>query len=49
MVIVSALVVLAVCVVAAEKKEHVLGLDHSNLTDIVAKHKFIVLNFYAPG
>lgn len=49
LVIVSVLVVLAVCgVVAAEEKEHVLTLDHSNLTDTVSKHNFIVLEFYAP-
>ncbi|WOG91606.1 hypothetical protein DCAR_0310855 [Daucus carota subsp. sativus] len=28
--------------------EHVLTLDHSNLTQVVAKHDFIVVEFYAP-
>lgn len=28
--------------------EHVLTLDHSNLTQFVAKHDFIVVEFYAP-
>ncbi|KAK6786019.1 hypothetical protein RDI58_014544 [Solanum bulbocastanum] len=48
LVIVSALVVLAVCGVFAEEKEYVLTLDHTNLTETVAKHNFIVLEFYAP-
>ncbi|XVF36934.1 hypothetical protein REPUB_Repub19eG0101800 [Reevesia pubescens] len=29
-------------------KEFVLTLDHSNFTDIVSKHDFIVVEFYAP-
>ncbi|XP_047322378.1 protein disulfide-isomerase-like [Impatiens glandulifera] len=33
---------------SAEEKEHVLTLDHSNFTDIVSKHDFIVVEFYAP-
>ncbi|KAJ9536851.1 hypothetical protein OSB04_029584 [Centaurea solstitialis] len=32
----------------AEEKEFVLTLDHSNFTEVVAKHKFIVVEFYAP-
>ncbi|TMW86309.1 hypothetical protein EJD97_021598 [Solanum chilense] len=48
LVIVSALVVLAVCGVFAEENEYVLTLDHSNLTETVAKHNFIVVEFYAP-
>ncbi|PWA39166.1 protein disulfide-isomerase [Artemisia annua] len=32
----------------AESKEYVLTLDHSNFTETVAKHKFIVVEFYAP-
>ncbi|KAK4363729.1 hypothetical protein RND71_018970 [Anisodus tanguticus] len=44
LVILSALVLLAV----AEEKEYVLTLDHSNLTDTISKHNFIVLEFYAP-
>ncbi|KAL4632741.1 hypothetical protein ACB092_04G072100 [Castanea dentata] len=36
--------------VSAEEGEpvHVLTLDHSNFTDIVSKHNFIVVKFYAP-
>ncbi|MFS8015081.1 putative protein disulfide-isomerase [Helianthus anomalus] len=30
------------------EKEHVLTLDHSNFSEIVSKHKFIVVEFYAP-
>ncbi|KAL9665435.1 hypothetical protein QQ045_020855 [Rhodiola kirilowii] len=33
--------------VAAEK-EYVLTLDNSNFTDVVTKHDFIVIEFYAP-
>lgn len=32
----------------SESKEHVLTLDHSNFTDTVGKHDFIVVEFYAP-
>ncbi|XP_022990618.1 protein disulfide-isomerase-like [Cucurbita maxima] len=32
----------------AEAKEFVLTLDHSNFSDVVAKHDFIVVEFYAP-
>lgn len=32
----------------SESKEFVVTLDHSNFTDFVAKHKFIVVEFYAP-
>jgi len=31
-----------------ESKEFVLTLDHSNFSDIVSKHDFIVVEFYAP-
>ncbi|XP_071709272.1 protein disulfide-isomerase-like [Rutidosis leptorrhynchoides] len=31
-----------------QKKEHVLTLDHSNFSEIVSKHNFIVVEFYAP-
>ena len=31
-----------------ESKEFVLTLDHSNFSDIVCKHDFIVVEFYAP-
>ena len=34
--------------VSAEEGEHVLTLDHSNFTNIVSKHNFIVVEFYAP-
>ncbi|KVH87963.1 protein disulfide-isomerase-like [Cynara cardunculus var. scolymus] len=30
------------------EKEYVLTLDHSNFSEAVAKHKFIVVEFYAP-
>ncbi|KAI7743539.1 hypothetical protein M8C21_000738 [Ambrosia artemisiifolia] len=30
------------------EKEHVLTLDHSNFSETVSKHKFIVVEFYAP-
>ncbi|KAL2503582.1 Protein disulfide isomerase-like 1-1 [Abeliophyllum distichum] len=32
----------------SESKEFVVTLDHSNFTDFVAKHKFVVVEFYAP-
>lgn len=34
--------------VAEEEVEKVLTLDHSNFSDIVSKHDFIVVEFYAP-
>nr|KJB16308.1 hypothetical protein B456_002G222600 [Gossypium raimondii] len=33
---------------SSEAKEFVLTLDHSNFTDTVSKHDFIVVEFYAP-
>ncbi|KAK9735551.1 hypothetical protein RND81_04G212200 [Saponaria officinalis] len=33
---------------AKDVKEFVVTLDHSNFTEIVSKHDFIVLEFYAP-
>lgn len=33
---------------AEEEVEKVLTLDHSNFTDVVSKHDFIVVEFYAP-
>ncbi|XVE95501.1 hypothetical protein REPUB_Repub02eG0103000 [Reevesia pubescens] len=33
---------------SGESKEFVLTLDHSNFTDTVSKHDFIVVEFYAP-
>lgn len=47
LVIVAAFLLVA-CVAAEGEKEYVLTLDHSNLTETVAKHNFIVLEFYAP-
>lgn len=32
----------------SESKEFVVTLDHSNFTEFVGKHKFIVVEFYAP-
>ncbi|XP_021863789.2 protein disulfide isomerase-like 1-1 [Spinacia oleracea] len=34
--------------VEAEKEEYVITLDHSNFTDVVSKHDFILVEFYAP-
>jgi len=31
-----------------ESKEFVLTLDHSNFSETVSKHSFIVVEFYAP-
>ncbi|KAL0343223.1 UNVERIFIED_CONTAM: protein disulfide isomerase-like 1-2 [Sesamum angustifolium] len=35
-------------VTAEDEVEKVLTLDHSNFSDIVSKHSFIVVEFYAP-
>lgn len=32
----------------SEAKEFVLTLDHTNFSDVVSKHDFIVVEFYAP-
>ncbi|KAK6923715.1 hypothetical protein RJ641_009915 [Dillenia turbinata] len=36
------------CVCASEEKEFVVTLDHSNFSQVVSKHDFIVVEFYAP-
>ncbi|PKI66876.1 hypothetical protein CRG98_012742 [Punica granatum] len=56
--ILFALVALSLCAAVAfadadaddgsESKEFVLTLDHSNFSDVVGKHDFIVVEFYAP-
>lgn len=39
---------LSVTPAKADEVEKVLTLDHSNFSDIVSKHSFIVVEFYAP-
>lgn len=34
--------------VAEDEVEKVLTLDHSNFSEVVSKHNFIVVEFYAP-
>lgn len=48
MIAVSLLALFNVSAFAAEEGEKVLTLDHSNFTDTVSKHNFIVVEFYAP-
>ncbi|KAF2549176.1 hypothetical protein F2Q70_00020298 [Brassica cretica] len=38
----------ASCVRSKETKEFVLTLDHTNFTETINKHDFIVVEFYAP-
>ncbi|XP_071696429.1 protein disulfide-isomerase-like [Rutidosis leptorrhynchoides] len=40
--------ILSICSVTETEKESVLTLDHSNFSETVTKHKFIVVEFYAP-
>ncbi|KAF5735501.1 protein disulfide isomerase [Tripterygium wilfordii] len=47
-VFVFALIASSISAEEAESKEHVLTLDHSNFDDVVGKHDFIVVEFYAP-
>ncbi|CAI9777545.1 unnamed protein product [Fraxinus pennsylvanica] len=42
------LALFSVSAFAAEEGEKVLTLDHSNFSDTVSKHNFIVVEFYAP-
>ncbi|XP_010539655.1 PREDICTED: protein disulfide isomerase-like 1-1 [Tarenaya hassleriana] len=42
------LIVSSISAEETETKEFVLALDHSNFTDTVSKHDFIVVEFYAP-
>ncbi|XP_030545206.1 protein disulfide-isomerase-like [Rhodamnia argentea] len=51
--LILSLLVLAATAISAEEesepaKEFVLTLDHSNFSDTVSKHDFIVVEFYAP-
>lgn len=47
--VVALVAVLSVSPAAAEEGvEKVLTLDHSNFSDVVSKHNFIVVEFYAP-
>ncbi|PIN21224.1 Protein disulfide isomerase (prolyl 4-hydroxylase beta subunit) [Handroanthus impetiginosus] len=45
---VALVALLNVAVVQAEEGEKVLTLDHSNFSETVSKHDFIVVEFYAP-
>lgn len=40
--------ILSICSATETEKEFVLTLDHSNFSETVSKHKFIVVEFYAP-
>ncbi|KAL3813073.1 hypothetical protein ACJIZ3_014341 [Penstemon smallii] len=46
--VISVALVAFLSVSATEEVEKVLTLDHSNFTEIVSKHNFIVVEFYAP-
>ncbi|KAL7141911.1 hypothetical protein ABFS83_08G086500 [Erythranthe nasuta] len=48
LVVVSLALLVASPAAAAEEVEKVLTLDHSNFSDTVSKHSFIVVEFYAP-
>ncbi|KAL8473473.1 hypothetical protein ACS0TY_030345 [Phlomoides rotata] len=45
---VALVALLSVTPAAADEVEKVLTLDHSNFSDIVSNHSFIVVEFYAP-
>lgn len=45
---VALVALLSVSPAAAEEVEKVLTLDHTNFSDTVSKHSFIVVEFYAP-
>lgn len=40
--------IISICSATETEKEFVLTLDHSNFSETVSKHKFIVVEFYAP-
>ncbi|KAK9270589.1 hypothetical protein L1049_026170 [Liquidambar formosana] len=48
LILASSLVEISASSEEGESKEFVLTLDHSNFSDTVSKHNFIVVEFYAP-
>lgn len=48
LILASSLVEISASSEEGESKEFVLTLDHSNFSDTVSKHNFVVVEFYAP-